>query len=148
MNKKNSFDSIIRNPLGYSLSRDALAASITIPALIPGINFFVPPGSYPLYSFIVSACVVPDLHYSDTSYQPASPGQRFNAQHAYSGWCPASGAASPLTLETTIGSPANVPLPADAVVMLAIGIRFGMPGANGSVEQVKYAGAAKVVAVR
>lgn len=148
LNRKNSFDSIIRNPLTYSLSRNEANATITIPALIPGINFFVPPGRYPLYSFIVAACVVPDLYYSDNGYQPANPSQRFDAQYVYSGWHPVSGASSQLTLETTIGLPANLPLPADATLMLSIGIRFGMPGANGSIEQVKYAGAAKVVAVR
>ena len=96
----------------------------------------------------MAACVVPDLYYSDNSYQPANPGHRFDTQYTYSDWYPVSGATSQLALEASISSPANMPLPADAIVMLSIGIRFGMPGVNGSIEQVKYAGAAKVVAVR
>src|SRR6186997_3219130 len=52
LNKPNTFDSIIRTPANYVFSNENLSAHITIPALIPGINLFIPPGPYPLYKVI------------------------------------------------------------------------------------------------
>ena len=42
LNKKNSFASIVRNPVRFELDRDNLSAAINLPDLLPGINFFVP----------------------------------------------------------------------------------------------------------
>ncbi len=73
LNKKNSFDSLIRNPVGYTLSRESLVGAVTIPALLPGINFFVPPGRFAYYSFVVITGVVPDLHFAADTYHITTP---------------------------------------------------------------------------
>ena len=48
LNKKNPFDAVIRSPINYNIDRNNLKATIEIPALQPGINFFVP-RSYPRF---------------------------------------------------------------------------------------------------
>ena len=69
LNRKNSVDNIVRQPITWELSKDTLTANINIPELVPGINFYAP-GIYPMYSFIASLGVVPDLVYSPHGYLP------------------------------------------------------------------------------
>ncbi len=42
---------------------------------------------------------------------------------------------------------AQPPPDAEFSLMLSVGIRYGQPGANGTIEQVRHAGSARVLAV-
>jgi hypothetical protein len=142
LNRDNNFSSIIRHPLSYSLSRDATTATITIPPLIPGINFFVP-SKYPLFSLIGTLGVIPDMICKNDCYMPTlnSIGDYLFRQ-AVTPWLPCSGGSPASSLDFTIDKwpPGN-----DWSIMLCIGIRFGTIGNDGAPQQVKYAGAAKVL---
>src|SRR5690349_4703742 len=51
LNRRTPFTTIITNSPDYTLSRDALTATVTIPELIPDVNFF-PQNTFTLYKFI------------------------------------------------------------------------------------------------
>lgn len=142
LNRKRSFSSIVRNPLRYTLSRAPLQATVDIPALLPGINLQTP-GNYPMYSFIAILGVVPDCYFTSQGYQPSQLEQGVYPKEVYSDWYPVLNGSAPTTLEINISNTA----PWDAfTLILSIGIRFGTIGADGNIQQVKYAGAAKILA--
>jgi hypothetical protein len=72
LNRKNSFDSVIRNAVPYTLSRATGTATVEVPELLPGVNFF-PRKDAPFYSIQLVLGVVPDLFYRDGKYLPSSP---------------------------------------------------------------------------
>ncbi|MGB8192527.1 MAG: hypothetical protein WCF67_11445 [Chitinophagaceae bacterium] len=145
LNKRNPFDSIVRNPVSCRLDKKNLSASIDIPALIPGINFFVPPGRHPLYSIIAVLGIIPDILFTTHGYKPLA--TQSNPAHAASSWYPASKGSQATVLEVSLQGQ-DLELTASSFsIMLSIGICFGTVGINDEVEQVKYAGAAKVLVV-
>jgi hypothetical protein len=71
LNKNNTLDTVIRYPLTCSLDRETTTATVGIPELTPGINFFVPaPIKYPYYRICVSLGFVPDVVYKESVYMP------------------------------------------------------------------------------
>lgn len=144
LNKKNLFDSIIRNPCSFSLSRDKLQARIDIPALIPGINFFVP-GRYPMYCIITQLGILPDLFYSPNGYKLSKP--RYVDLYpvtASTAWHPSleGSPASSLEIALTTAAPDT-----SFTVLLSLGICFGTISTDNQVKQIKYAGASKILAM-
>lgn len=144
LNMKNPFDAVVRNPIRYELDRSLLSAVIELPALIPGINFFVP-WKYPLFSFQVTLGIVPDFYYDNIREKYAmTPGyENFYPQTKNTDWVPVSKGSEAETVELSL---VDVPPDRSFTVMLSIGIRYGTIGAANTIEQVKYAGAAKVMA--
>src|SRR6266540_6481889 len=67
-NRRHMFDSIVQNPVYYTLNKESLQATVDIPALLPEVNF-VPPGNFPLYQLIVSLSIVPDWLYNEFGYR-------------------------------------------------------------------------------
>jgi len=142
LNKKTSLDAIIRNPLSCSLSRETLTARVEIPALLPGINFFVP-GNHPFYSITAVIGVVPDLFYSKNGY--ATSQKDYDNLYSYS--------VSSEWFATLEGSKANTlevkysaPIPDQAFgLMLSVGIQFGTMGSGGVIQQIPYTGAGKIM---
>jgi hypothetical protein len=60
LNKRSSFDTIVHNPVRYTLSKRKGHASVTIPAVLPGHNFSAP-GNFATYRFIALLGIIPDL---------------------------------------------------------------------------------------
>jgi len=144
LNKKNIFDSIIRNPCSFSLSRDKLQARIDIPALIPGINFFVP-GRYPMYCITTQLGILPDLFYSPNGYQPSKPRYENVPQlTASTDWYPSLVESPARSLEVKLLT--AVPDQSFSL-LLSLGICFGSISTENKVDQIKYAGAAKILAM-
>lgn len=148
LNRKNPFDSIIRSPLEYTVSKEGLSAIVTVPALMPGFNFFAPPARHPLYRFVISGGVIPDLFYTLQGYKPAEGFADFSSAAAWSPWHPVLKGSPDTLLQLDLKHGVMV-LPGSAFsVMLAIGICFGTIGEDQQAMPVKYAGAAKVLAMR
>jgi hypothetical protein len=144
LNKRNPFDSIIRNPIACTLDKKNLSASIEIPALIPGINFFVPPGRHHMYSIIIVLAVIPDVIFTENGYKPLSDK---NSWYTISAWHPTAAGSKSMTLDVNLHGRRLESAVVPFSLMLCVGIRFGAMGMNEEVEQVKYAGAGKVVVV-
>lgn len=146
LNRRNPFDSIVRNPVSCVLSREELSGRIDIPRLIPGINFFTPPGHYPFYGFVASLGIVPDLFYDKFRYEP-EPGLVPYSKTVYSDWYPVLNGSPAQSLETSLVMPGITVTGSSWILMLSVGIRFGTVSANNEVGQARYAGAAKILAV-
>lgn len=143
LNELFPFDSMIRNPLVFTLSRDTLSAAVEIPALLPGINFLAP-GKHPLYSFVAALGVIPDVVFDGVKYNAPAAYDTLNAKAVASAWYPVLNGSPALHLEVSL--PTH-PLDSAFSIILSIGIRFGTVADGGAVQQVERAGSAKVLAV-
>ena len=144
LNKEKGFDSFIRNPLTWSVSREALSARIELPALLPGINLLAT-DKYPMFGIVASLGMVPDFFYSAHGFQPSS--RDYSPNHGImstvdTGWFPTLQGSPAMPLELTLST---TPPDQSFSLLLSIGIRFGaMINAN-TVQQVKQVGAAKIL---
>ena len=68
LNKRSPFDTIVHNPMRYTLSKRKGHASITIAAMLPGHNF-VAPGNFAMYQFICLLGIIPDLFFTPDGYK-------------------------------------------------------------------------------
>jgi len=149
LNRRTPFNTIIANPLQYTLSKETLTGSITIPALMPGINFFVP-GNYSWYKFIFVLGIIQDLFYGPRGYVNKD-GKEVHwsfYQVKESDWLSVSPQSPAFTLFgslTSMRKEFKDAISMDAYsCLLGIGIAFGnMP--NGHIEMVKYVGGAGVL---
>lgn len=145
LNRETNFESIVRAPITCSISRETLTAEGTIPELMPDINF-KPNAKYRLYSFQAVLGVVPNIFYTDNGYGPSL---EFSSTPLYACRCVVESpwfatlqgsAAQTLTLKLDSSPPDN-----HFTLMLSIGIRYGSHTGVDTIEQMKYAGAAKIV---
>jgi hypothetical protein len=143
LNSKTLLESVVTNPVHYTLSKETMSASVDIPALRPGINFFVP-GNFPLYRFTVLFDFIPDLFYTGHDYRPRTR----SFAHVYG-----TGAATDWLSVNETSTPVKMDLKFDETptdnafsLMLAIGLEFGRYS-QGTVEALKYVGAAKILAM-
>lgn len=151
LNRQALFESVVRAPVTGRITRETLSAEVEIPALIPGINF-KPRGTsqrrgqeYPLYSFRVVLGMVPDLFFTKDGYQPShSEYTRYVAKLTDSPWFKSleGSEATALALKLDVVPPNN-----DFALLLSIGIRYGKLASADLIQQVKYAGSAKVLMV-
>jgi hypothetical protein len=143
-NRKTFFDSVVRSPLSWSISRDHLSARVEIPELVPGINFFAQE-KQPMFSIQAVLGMVPDLFYTPHGYKPSSAGYKENSfRRVATGWQPVLKGAAATALDISM----NMQLPDQSFsLVLSIGICYGTMQDTISVQQVKYAGSAKVLGV-
>ncbi|NII29899.1 hypothetical protein HB364_32775 [Pseudoflavitalea sp. X16] len=144
LNRKLSFDSIVRTHLNWSFSQEELQATIDIPALLPGINLFAST-SHPVFSMIAVLGIVPDLFYSPTKYITTSDEyNEFVPVMASTSWFPVLEGSEPVSLTL----PYLFAPPDDGYsMMLSVGICFGRMRNASTIEQVPYAGAARILAM-
>lgn len=145
MNRKTSFDETVKASLSFSLLREERLAGVNLPPLLPGIHL-PSRAAYPLYSIVLSLGIVPDLLHTAHGYHPTDPGySAFAPVVAATDWFPLRKGSPAITLA------AHLPIPPPDVafvLLLAIGLRYGMPSGGEDVQQIAHAGSAKVLAVR
>lgn len=143
LNRHYPFDSAVRAPMSYVLDRETLQASITIPALLPGINLQVG-APYPYYRLTATLAVVPDVFYKELKYFPQPAYESLWPVAVHTEWY-LSESGSPGS-QLTLQLPTS-PVDAGFTLMLSIGICLGKVGVGGVVQQVKEGGTAKIVAL-
>lgn len=145
LNDLKPFDSIVRQPVNYSLSRDICKATIQLPNLIPGLNFF-PLKSLPMFRFIIQLGIVPDMVYGgeNTKYRQANTELKLSKPCIYTDFFPTAAKFIGQSLEINI--PDNN-LDETGTLLLSIGIEYGKIDYDNEVGPIKYAGAAKVLGV-
>jgi len=124
------------------VSRDTLSTHIVLPALAPGINFNTNE-KWPMYSLVASLGIVPDLFYDKRGYAPSSDAYKmFDDVSAKTDWYPVLKGSPALQLDIK-----HTSIPPNQLfsLILSIGIRFGTMLDANTVQQVKYAGAAKIL---
>jgi len=145
-NVERPFDSIVRNPIAWSIDRATHSAQIDIPQLIPGANFF-PQNSRPMFCFAATLGIVPDFFFSEQygAFQPGSYEMGWGIQQMTTEWLPVTKGMDALTLE--LEEPHTPPDDAYTLV-LSIGIRFGMVYGGNIIGDTPRLGAAKVLGAR
>ena len=144
LNRKNPFDSVVRAGVSCSLEPDTWSAQVNLPELLPGINFFARKDA-PFFSIQIVIGMVPDLFYRDGKYLPSSLSyHENNVAIATTAWHAAQGHQKKESLQVKLPEP-----PADEASssLLSIGIRYGAVQNGGAIEQIRYAGCAKVLGV-
>jgi hypothetical protein len=144
LNRRNPFESVVQNPLSFSVSREELRARVETPALRPGSNFF-PLANLPVYKWMISFGVIPDMVYNDSKGYLPTAGQFTSAPSVVeSHWFHVSEQVASLTMELAVPF---TPREASFSLMLAAAITFGTVKSGGDINPVKYCGAGKVIAM-
>jgi hypothetical protein len=144
LNNANTLDSIVRRPITYTINRETGSAAISLPELIPGINFnnlF----KNPFFRFVVALGNISDVEYKDDikDFQPVNTQQKQCASVVtdwHSSFVPFAGQTIDLMIN-------NGQRPEDCdTLILSAGIEFGNPMSGNEVVQIKYSGSAKIIA--
>lgn len=148
LNKEHpTFDSVIRNPVYYTLDRATRTAQVDIPALVRGINYF-PQNNHALFRITLTLGIAPDMRYDIPSKEYLPPKWfdfGFNTVTASTGWCPSLEGMDATTLSLAVD---DMPPEEGWTLILSIGIQYGALHVGGSVKEVKRFGAAKILALR
>jgi hypothetical protein len=78
----------------------------------------------------------------DKSYKPLNPNRNHKTD-AETQWYPTLKPSAKQSLELSLGQ--KLVLNENDSLILAVGIEFGKPGDNGSMEPIKYSGSAKIL---
>jgi hypothetical protein len=145
LNRRNLFESVLRSPLSFTLSKDEMKATLEIPGQTPGNNFF-PSNQYPVYRWQAVLGVIPDLFFDeDRGYLPNGNLNGLYPFRVETEWCAVKTGAASRVIELSL--PYAVPAGSSFSLMLAAGISFGTLRSTGP-EQVRYAGSGKILMVR
>lgn len=142
LNRSNSFESIMRHPLQYFVDRTGGFATISLPDIVPGINFYNP-FRQPFYRFIFMLSVLTDIVYdaNKKSYQPVKTDIPFPAV-VQTAWHGSYKIKPSEEITISINNWHDEP---GISLLLSAGVEFGVPAANAVVNTVKYAGAGKLL---
>jgi hypothetical protein len=151
LNRRTPFTTIITNSPGYTLSKETLTTTITIPELIPDVNFF-PQNSFSWYRFNAVFGIIGDLFYKNREY-----GNKAGNQHGmgYSvlertNWLNITPKSPAVELTCSFKESRESLLKMigkdNYSCLLGIGIAFGSM-VRGQVELVKYVGGGKILAM-
>ena len=125
VNNRTPFYSIIQNPLSYELAKTAGTGLVRFPALIPGVNFFVPE-QYAFYQLLVSVGFVSNVVYTPYGYR-ALYDFSSHAQLTDSAWHSVKTGSPAENLEAKWTQPIDAAILQETIMILSVGIRFGRP---------------------
>ena len=144
LNREHAFDTVVTSAPSYSFSRNQKKVSVSIPDLYPGINL-LNPWNQPVFRFIISLGVIPDMVCKILKYVPANQQIKYNSVQFQSIWFPSTAVFTGFTTEVALE---NTQVVDDTCTMvLGMGIEFGKQLTNALVNPVKHAGCAKILSV-
>lgn len=144
LNRKVLFNSVIRVAPAFTLYRTDGSANIIIPEMTPGIHLKMP-WNYPVFRFIITLGVVPDMMFSEQGYKPSN-GLR-QSQHVMvrTDWFSSRTEYEGQTLSL---QPDNLDGFSDyCSLILTIGLEAGTTGHLNVYEPVNYMGCGKIISV-
>ena len=143
LNRGITFDSVVTTTIPYSLDRNTCSAVLQLPSLTNGINFNCA-WNYPFFRFRVNLGIVRDKVYVNGSgYEVLTPAENENAAEVNTEWAPVKVGFDSEPLDLQINNPV---FDEHCHLILSIGIEFGTQ-TNGTIQHVKYAGCAKILAM-
>ncbi|HEY8959759.1 hypothetical protein [Chitinophaga sp.] len=141
LNRKNTFDSVLRHPVQCIIERETGTAAVELPALMPGLNLLLP-WQYPFFRFIITFGTVPDIEFNGINYRNA--GKQLLPASAYTEW---QLVRKSFEAQRLVLSLPELALINDASTLLVgIGIEMGMPVSDQLIDRVRYAGCGKILA--
>lgn len=142
-NKKTFFESMIRNPVKYTLSKDSLHAEIEFPELLKDINFYLPEGNFPFYRLRAVMGIVPDILYIGGEFEIPIGFTPLNTALAETEWIRVSKSAPPVKLGMQLqGDKPDDPF----TLLVAVGVQLGRTTSTNSINAINYVGSAKILA--
>lgn len=146
LNQKYTLDSILRTSIVATVEAASGSAHVEIPRLLRDINFF-PNNRHTLFRIEVTLGVAPNFTFNPKAGEYQPPAWHTNNQpsvYTCTDWHAALEGAPAMSLDIALG---ELPPDANYSLVLSVGIRFGFTSNKGTVEEVKRAGAAKVLTV-
>jgi hypothetical protein len=142
-NRQTLFDTVIREPIAVHIDRSTGLATARIPALHPAVNFFSHP-KYGYYRMILVFVALSDYTWNETveQYRPLL-SELPVYDTIYTGWSPTISLQPATDFQFTRRN-SILPGP-DMMLIFGAGIQYGMPSADGSIQPVPYAGAARIL---
>jgi hypothetical protein len=140
-NRYNTFESLVKSPISFSIEREGGTGNVVIPAMLPGIHL-VNHLQQPYYRFVCTLGRICDLHISESGRDY----ETLHKEYLYSDvqFSPWINWKEPMPETTlTLQAPRWTNEPHNTLVA-GIGIDFGREKVNGSIESTRYAGAGKV----
>lgn len=146
LNQKYTLDSILRTSIVASVDAATGSAHLEIPRLLRDINFF-PNNRHTLFRIEATLGIAPNFTFNPKAGEYQPPAWYTNNRPSvctYTDWHSALEGAPAMSLDVALG---ELPPDANYSLVLSVGVRFGFTSNKGSVQEVKRAGAAKVVMV-
>ena len=146
LNQKYTLDSILRTSVHATVDAETGSAHIEIPRLLRDINFF-PNNRHTLFRIEMTLGIAPNFTFNPKAGEYEPPAWHTNNRPSvctYTDWHAALEGAPAMSLAVALG---ELPPEANYSLVLSVGIRFGFVSNKGTVEEVKRAGAAKVLMV-
>ena len=143
LNRGITFDSVVTTPIPYTLDRSECRATLHLPSLSAGINFNSP-WTYPFFRFRMNLGIVRDMVFVDhKGYQPLTPAVNEHTAGFDTEWAPVKVGYPSQVVELQITNPV---FDEHCHLVLSVGIEFGSQS-RGTIQHVKYAGCAKILAM-
>ena len=144
ISRRNVFESMVHNPIACNLSRTDCSAELTLPALLPGVNFFGI-GDFPYYYWRIDLGIVPDMFYNEIGKHAPNNDYPFNFKKTIiSDWFHVNQPADAATLQIAMD---RLPPDNDYSLMLTVAIHFGKMEQSGEIMFVHYAAGGRVMKV-
>jgi hypothetical protein len=137
-NKRVFFSNIVRPSVSCQINRDAATATVVIPTLKPGKNFFLP-WQTARFRFIIELGTMDDFTCEGKACKPLSSLQRTEAETTYTPWFYATDTMRAQTLTLQLKQPGQVD--AHKTMIVSIGIQAGSGTAAdelGARDMTKY----------
>lgn len=142
LNRGIIFDSVVKYPLKGIIERETGSATIAIPHLYPQLNLEFP-WKAPLYRFVIGFGLFTDSAFNGTNYKNDNLLSR--AATIYTDWLPVQQAFEAQTFMLQLQNLRGID--DTKSMILSIGIQMGTPITNQFIQEVKYAGCAKILTV-
>lgn len=141
LNKKFTFDSIVRAPIAVDLVREGYRATVRVPQLIPSINFF-PQQAYAMFRISFHLLLIPDLFCINKSYDDERARNGCSYMNKATDWFPVSKGSAPQYAVITLPQP---PRDEHFTMLFSLGMDYGFTDVDGSCRMLEKCGAAKIV---
>ncbi len=143
LNRDHPFEGILRDYIPVQTDREHRTATITLPAITPGINLKLP-WEAPYYRIVLSLGIAGDIVHGEWGARSTYTGFG-HGYPARTEWRHQQAEAA----QTQLSIQHTAQLTDDTIVSLiaGIGIEMGMPDKYGEIVHVKYAGSAKILEV-
>jgi hypothetical protein len=130
--------------LPFELDKVEGKARITIPELMPSVNFF-PPSNFSICRTTAILGVVPDFYYAAPKYKSFRNFDHWMPAMDQSEWFRAENGSASITME--LSAPHHVS-GEEFSLLLAVALEVGRPLMTGEITPLRYNGCGKICAVR
>ena len=142
VNRDVTFESIFNTPCTCTITRAEGSATVTVPELIPKVNFNIP-WDHPVYRIIIAIGVLPDIIKTDKTYDASMPGVIHKAETVITDWSDAKKLKKKETFVLQL--PQDTTIDPSCSLIVSIGIEMGTYMTDTMVKPIPNIGCAKIL---